>query len=176
MTREIKNIRIRSMVESDQYYLSTYLMEPEVLEYYPMSNLSEVQEAIKSWLYYARIDQAYTVEYENTPAGMAILYINSFKKLSKQSLFAIVVGEKYRGKGIGTKLMHHIIREAKEKYGVINLHLEMYAGNPAYSLYKRLGFKEYAIHDKFMREQCSDKKKKKVMMEIDLREIDIKER
>ena len=104
---------------------------------------------------------------------MAILYVNAFKKLAKQSLFAIVMGEKFRGKGLGTKLMHHIMKVAKETYGIINLHLEMYEGNPAYSLYKRLGFKDYAVHEKFMREQIGDKKKKKVMMQLDLREIEI---
>lgn len=169
----VDNITIRELVEADQYYLSEFLMDPSVLDFFPMSNMTEVQEAIKIWLFYARKGQAFTVEVNHKPAGMAILYVNAFKKLSKQSLFAIVIGEKYRGKGIGTKLMHHLIKEAKHKHGIVNLHLEMYEGNPAYSLYKRLGFKDYAVHNKFMKEQISDQKKKKIMMELDLREIDI---
>ena len=167
------NVNIRGLVEADQYFLSEYLMDPSVLDFFPMSNMTEVQEAMKIWLFYARKGQAYTIEVNHKPAGMAILYVNTFKKLAKQSLFAIVIGEKYRGKGIGTKLMQYLMKEAKHKYGIINLHLEMYEGNPAYSLYKRLGFKDYGVHDKFMKEQMGDKKKKKLMMELNLDEVDI---
>ncbi|MCH9617480.1 MAG: hypothetical protein SP4CHLAM5_05220 [Chlamydiia bacterium] len=173
MKKETQNIQIRKLVEADSYYLSQFLMDPAVLEFYPMSNMAEVQESIKIWLFYARKGHAYTIEVNNKPAGMAILYVNSFKKLARQSLFAIVVGDKYRGKGLGTKLMKHLIKEAKDTYGIYNLHLEVYEGNPACSLYKRLGFKEYAAHDNFMREQVSDRKRKKIMMELDLRTIDL---
>ena len=167
------DIKIRVLVEADQYYLAQYLMDPSVLDFFPMSNMTEVQEAIKNWLYYARKGQAYTVEVNHKPAGMAILYINSFKKLSRQSLFAIVVGEEFRGKGIGTKFLKFLMKEAKNTYGVRNLHLEVYENNPAYSLYKRFGFKDYGVHHKFMREQKTDLKKKKLMMQLDLTEVDV---
>lgn len=164
---------IRTLVEADQYYLSRYLMDPSVLDFFPMSNMTEVQEALKIWLYYARKGQAYTIEVNYKPAGMAILYVNAFEKLAKQSLFAIVMGEKFRGKGYGSLLMKHLMREAKHTYGITNLHLEVYEGNPAYSLYKRLGFKDYGVHKKFMREQCGSKLKSKLMMELDLSSIEV---
>jgi ribosomal protein S18 acetylase RimI-like enzyme len=166
-------ILIRNLVEADLYTLSEFLMDPSVLRFYPMSNMTEVQEALKIWLFYARKGYAYTVEVNNKPAGMAILYVNSYQKLAKQSLFAIVMGEKYRGKGIGTKLLTHLMKEAKYTYGILNLHLEVYENNPAYSLYERLGFKQYAVHENFMREQNSDKKNKKIMMQINLKETAI---
>lgn len=170
MSKQIENITIRTLVEADTYYLSQYLMDPAVLDFFPMANMAEVQEAIKIWLFYARKGQAFTVEVGGVPAGMAVLYVNSFEKLAKQALFAIVVGEKFRGKGVGTKFLQFLIKEAKEKYNMINLHLEMYEGNPAYSLYKRFGFKDYGVHECFMREQNSQRKKKKLMMQLDLRE------
>ncbi len=168
-----ESIKIRNLVDGDAEYLSQYLMEPEVLCYYPMSNMAEVQESIKIWKHYGRRGNAYTAEVGHKPAGMAILYVNTFKKPSRQALFAIVVGDKFRGKGIGTKLMKHLMHEAKHTYGIYNLHLEVYETNPAVSLYKRLGFTEYGVHENFMREQTSDEKRKKIMMEIDLRTIDI---
>lgn len=168
-----ESITIRNLVDSDAESLSQYLMEPDVLRYYPMSNMAEVQESIKIWKHYGRRGNAYTAEVNHKPAGMAILYVNSFKKLAKQALFAIVVGDKYRGRGIGTKLMKHLMHEAKYTYDIYNLHLEVYDTNPAVSLYKRLGFTIYGEHENFMREQTSDKKRKKIMMEIDLRTIDI---
>jgi len=168
MSKNIGTISIRTLVEADQYYLSQYLMDPSVLDFFPMCNMTEVGEALKIWLYYARKGQAYTIEVDHKPAGFAILYVNVFKKLAKQALFAIVVGDTYRGKGVGTKLLQHIIYEAKHTYGIVNLHLEMYEGNPAYSLYKRLGFKDYGAHEQFMREQLTEKKKKKIMMQMNL--------
>ena len=173
MSKNFEDTTIRTLVEADQYFLSQYLMDPSVLDFFPMCNLSEVTEALKIWLYYARKGQAYTIEVNGKPAGFAILYVNVFKKLAKQSLFAIVVGDKYRGKGVGTKLMRYLMKEAKHTYGITNLHLEMYEGNPAYSLYKRLGFKDYAVHENFMREQLTDKKKKKIMMQMNLTEQNI---
>jgi ribosomal protein S18 acetylase RimI-like enzyme len=166
-------ITIRNLVEADLYTLSEYLMDPSVLQFYPMSNMTEVQEALKIWLFYAQKGHAYTIEVNNKAAGMAILYVNSYQKLAKQALFAIVIGEKYRGKGIGTKLLQYLMKQAKYTYKIINLHLEVYENNPAYSLYKRLGFKEYARHNNFMREQNSDKKNQKIMMEINLNTAEI---
>ena len=96
MSKETKEIKIRTLVEADTYFLSQYLMDPKVLDFFPMSNMAEVQEALKIWLFYARKGQAYTVEVNGVPAGMAVLYVNSFKKLAKQALFAIVVGENFR--------------------------------------------------------------------------------
>ena len=168
-----ESVTIRNLEDSDAEYLSQYLMEPEVLRYYPMSNMAEVQESIKIWKQYGRRGNAFTAEVNYKPAGMAIIYVNTFQKLSRQCLFAIVVGDKYRGKGVGTKLMKHLMHKAKHDFGVYNLHLEVYDGNPAISLYKRLGFTEYGVHEKFMREQTSDRKRKKIMMEIDLRTIDV---
>lgn len=173
MANTFENIKIRTLVEADVYFLSQYLMDPAVLDFFPMCNMTEVQEAVKIWLFYARKGQAYTVEVNNIPAGMAVLYVNTFKKLSKQALFAIVIGEKFRGKGIGTKFLKFLIKQAKQTYGIVNLHLEMYENNPAYSLYKRFGFKDYGVHEKFMREQCSNKKKKKLMMQLDLTDVEI---
>ena len=73
--------------------------------------------------------------------------------MSHQCLFAIIVDEKFRGKGIGAKLLRELMTLAKERFKLELLHLEVYQGNPAINLYKRLGFKEYGIHRRFMKDK-----------------------
>jgi ribosomal protein S18 acetylase RimI-like enzyme len=160
-------ISIRTLLEVDIFYLTKWLMDPVVLGFFPMSNLSEVQDASKIWLYYARKSLAFTAEIDNVPMGMAILYVNTFEKLRYQSLFAIVVGEEYRGKGVGLKLIQHLIKEARDTYGMTLLHLEVYHGNPAINLYKRLGFVEYGKHERFLKE-ADGTYQAKVLMQLDL--------
>ena len=150
MTAE--GIEIRPAVEADRFALEEWLMEPEVLQFYPMSNLQEVREAVKGWLFYTRMNSVYTITVDHKPAGMALLYVQPVAKLKHQSLFAIVVGGKYRNRGLGTKLMEYLIDQAKNTFHMQYLYLEVYEGNPAYNLYKRLGFKEFARHPRFLKE------------------------
>ena len=57
----------------------------------------------------------------------------------------IMVKEEYRGKGIGTKLMAHLVSLAIE-LRVDNITLEVRVSNEvARNLYKKFGFKEVAI-------------------------------
>lgn len=164
---EDHEITIRGMVEADLFFLKQMLNDPVVLGYFPMSNAQEVEDASKTWQNYARQKAAFTIEVNGVPAGMANLYINMFEKLRYQSLFAIVVGEKFRGRGVGTRLLKFLIKEAKETFGLRLLHLEVYKGNPAYNLYKRLGFQEYGIHKRFMK-LADGSYQAKILMQLDL--------
>lgn len=59
---------------------------------------------------------AFVAEVEGTIAGMALYYIRySTWKGQRMYLEDIIVSEPYRGKGLGTKLMEALIREAKGK-------------------------------------------------------------
>lgn len=167
-----EEINIRVMVDADLFFLTEWLMDPVVLGWFPMSNLTEVQDASKVWQAYARKNAAFTIEVNGAPAGMAIVYVNTYEKLKHQSLFAIVIGEKYRGKGVGTKLLKYIMKEARDTFGIFLFHLEVYHGNPAYNLYQRLGFREYGKHEKFLKE-ADGKYAAKVLMQVDLRTLEL---
>lgn len=145
-------IDIRLMQESDFTVLEAILNEPEVQTYYPMKNPREVRDALQVWRHYMKQKAVFTAEVEGKPVGMVILYVNPYKKLCRQALFAIVIGREYRGRGIGTLLMNDLIYRAKHEFGIQLLHLEMYEGNPAFSLYNRLGFKVYGEHKRFLKE------------------------
>lgn len=162
-----ETIDIRPAVEADRFALEEWLMEPEVLQYYPMSNLQEVQEAVKGWLFYSRMNSVYTITVDYKPAGMALLYVQPVEKLKHHSLFAIVVGGKYRNRGLGTKLMEYLIDQARNTFGLQFLYLEVYEGNPAYRLYERLGFKEFGRHPYFLKE-ADGKYATKILMQLEL--------
>ena len=70
----------------------------------------------------------------------------ALKFLDKQhgEFKSIRVADKFRGKGMGEKIISHLIREAKE-IGINKLSIETGAGkffNPARKLFKKFGFEE----------------------------------
>ena len=98
MAKELyPEVKIRVMCDADLFYLKKWLMDPVVLGWFPMSNLNEVEDALKVWQTYARQGSAFAVEVNGVPCGVANLYVQPYEKLKYQSLFAIVVAEEYRG-------------------------------------------------------------------------------
>ena len=93
------------------------------------------------------------MEIDGEVCGMANLYIQPYKKFAHQCLFAIVVDEKYRGRGLGKELLESLMAMAKEKFHIEILHLEVYDGNPAIHLYERLGFERYGAQSHFIKEE-----------------------
>ncbi len=145
-------ITIRYMVEEDAPYLTQWLLQPEVLKYFPMYDVREVEDAVKNWISYSKIQAGLTAEWEGIPCGIANLNIVPYKKLAHQCLLSIVVDEKFRNKGVGTALIEDLMKLAKEKFHIELLHLEVYEHNPAIRLYQRLGFKEFGIQKHFIKE------------------------
>ena len=144
-------ISIRLSKEEDVSYLIQWLMEPGVLQWFPMDNRREVEISARIQMSYIKEESAFTACIDGKPCGMANLYLNSFKKLSHQCLFAIIVGEKYRNQGIGTMILKEMIYQGREKFHLDSLLLEVYENNPAISLYRRFDFKEYGRQERFLK-------------------------
>ena len=111
------------------------------------------EDAAKLWISYAKQQAVLTALWDGIPCGIANLYLQPYKKLAHQCLFAIIVDEKYRGKGVGTNLLNALILMAKNTFHIELLHLEVYEGNPARRLYERMGFKQYGIQRHFIKDQ-----------------------
>lgn len=146
------SITIRPMAMEDGEYLTRWLLQPNVLQYFPMYDVREVEDAVRVWISYSKLGTGLTAEWDGIPCGIANLYIQPYKKLAHQCLLSIIVDENYRGKGVGTRLLEELMKLAKETFHIELLHLEVYAQNPAIRLYKRMGFKEFGIQEHFIKE------------------------
>jgi len=153
------NISIRFAEESDTQYLVNWLLQPGVLDWFPLEGLKEIEDAAKIWLSYRQYEAVLTILVDGLPVGIANLYLQPYKKLSHQCLFAIIIDEKMRGKGIGTRLMQELMQLAKERFNITLLHLEVYEGNPAILLYEKLGFVVYGKQRHFVKETTGYKTK-----------------
>ncbi len=136
----------------DASHLMQWLSDPAVLQGFPMIDMKEVEDAVRIWVSYSRIQAGLTVELNDEPCGMANLYIQPYKKLAHTCLFSIIIKEEYRGKGLGSTLLRNLMKLAKHRFGIEILHLEVYQGNPAKKIYERLGFKEFGSQSHFIKE------------------------
>ena len=146
------HLTIRFGEESDQKYLIDWLLQPGVLDGFPLADLREVEDAARIWVSYSKNHAVLTALWDGVPCGIANLYLQPYEKLSHQCLLAIIVDEKFRGKGVGRKLMEDLMALAKERFKLEFVHLEVYEGNPAIHLYRKLGFQQYGVHRHFMKD------------------------
>jgi putative acetyltransferase len=146
-------VTIREAEESDGKHLIEWLLEPNILKWFPLTDLREIEDAVRIWMSYMKSNAVLVAEKDGVPCGSATLYLHPFRKLAHQCLFAIIVAEKFRGQGVGTKLMTELIRRAKEIFQIKLLHLEVYDGNPAIHLYHRLGFVQYGYQRRFIKDE-----------------------
>ena len=146
-------IDIRYTEPRDAKYLKEWLSEGgEVLRWFPMADEREIDDAVARWIGFSKFKCSLTAELDGKPCGLATLYLQPYKKLAHQCEFGIICGEGFRGKGIGTVILNNLMHLAKEHFNVELLHLQVYEGNPAISLYKRFGFKEYGRQTHWIKE------------------------
>lgn len=148
----MSQITIRMGEDADEKHLINWLLQPGVLKWFPLSDLREIEDAARIWISYSKQNAVLTALWDGIPCGIANLYIQPFKKLAHQCLFAIIVDEAYRGKGVGTRLIEDLIDLARNRFRLELLHLEVYEGNPAIGLYQKFGFQEYGVQKRFVKE------------------------
>lgn len=129
------------------------LLQPDVLQYFPMYDLREIEDSVRIWELFCRKGASLTAFFDDKSCGLAFLNLQAYKKFSHQCLITIIVYQKYRNRGIGTALLEELFVLSKEKFSLEMIHLEVYESNPALSLYKRMGFKEFGIQKKFIKEK-----------------------
>lgn len=159
-------IRIRPSIESDGPLLVGWLAKGDVLQWFPMHDVAEIEDATRIWMAYSKLGASLTATLDDQPVGMALLYIQPYEKLAHQCLFSIVISPDYRGQGIGTQLLTALMELGKKKFHLELLHLEVYDGNPAIGLYRKLGFTEFGAQKHFIKEGEGQYRGKVIMQKV----------
>jgi putative acetyltransferase len=147
------HLTFRQAQESDQKYLALWLLQPGVLEGFPLSDAREIEDAARIWMGFSKLGSTLIAEENGVPCGTAVLYLQPYQKLAHQCLLAIIVDEKWRNQGVGKKLLLELMALGKEKFHIELFHLEVYDGNPAIRLYERMGFVKYGFQKHFVKDQ-----------------------
>jgi putative acetyltransferase len=145
-------LEVRYAVEEDGEYWRQWLHEPGVLRWFPMIGENEIEESVNRMKAHCRYRCVLTAVYNGEVAGIAYLNLHPYRKISHHCLITIIVGGKFRGQGIGSTLLEHLDRLAKEGFGLEILHLEVYEGNPAIRLYRRVGYREFGFQSHWIKE------------------------
>lgn len=163
---EKDRVEILPSTVEDRQLFKALLMEPDVLEYFPMHDEREIDDSVRIWEFFCNKGASITASFDREKCGLAFLNLQGYQKLAHQCLITIIVDKKHRNKGIGTKLIRELFNLAKTQFSMEMLHLEVYETNPAISLYRRMGFKEFGLHKKFIKE--GDRYIGKILMEATL--------
>lgn len=150
--KQVPGIQIRYTELSDGKYLNEWLQDASIARWFPMCDDMEVEDAVNRWVGFARYKCSLTATDNGVPVGLITLYLQPYKKLAHQCEFGIIVAPGYRGKGIGSMLLDHLIHLAKTNFKVELLHLQVYQDNPATRLYERFGFKEFGRQNEWIKE------------------------
>jgi len=148
----LDDLEIRYTEPTDAPFLKEWLLEPSIGRWFPLADEVEIEDAVQRWIGFYRYKCSLTAVKNGVPCGLATLYLQPYKKLAHQCEFGIIVGDGYRGKGIGSKLLKNLIHLAKTQYRIELLHLQVYSDNPAVNLYQRFGFKEFGNQPRWIKE------------------------
>ncbi len=165
--KNLKKLNVRFATEEDGEYLTKWFEEPGVLRWFPCQEQKEVEDTVKMLVGFSRWKCALVAEYDGVPVGFAVLFLHAYKKIAHQCLFGMIVDQEYRNMGIGTQLVLHIFELAKKNFNLETLYLEVFEGNPAISLYRRMGFKEVGYHKHWLKED-DGQFRSKISMEKEL--------
>lgn len=144
------NIRLSVLEDGEMFKKS--LSAPDVLRYFPMYDMREIEDSVRIWEIFCKKGASLTATVDGVDCGIAFLNLQAYKKFSHQCLITIIVDEAFRNRGVGTALLKELFKLAKESFHLEMVHLEVYATNPAINLYKRMGFVEYGVQEKFIKE------------------------
>jgi putative acetyltransferase len=158
---------IRPAVPEEGVYLTRWLTDPAILRWFPMTDAREIDDAVRIWMGYAKYEACFTAYIDGVPVGMSTLYLQPYQKYAHQCLFAIIVDQNYRNRGIGKAILEYTSKAARDKFNIEVLHLEVYEGNPAKRLYERMGFDEFGRQPKFIKLENGEYLDK-IMMQKDL--------
>ncbi|AAC68058.1 GNAT family N-acetyltransferase [Chlamydia trachomatis] len=146
-------LEIRYTVPEDAHYMRLWLNDPKILRGFPLKTEAEIRDSVNFWVSFYRCRSSLTAVYNGEVAGVATLILNPYVKVAHHSLLSIIVGEKFRNKGVGTALLNNLLHLGKTQLKLELVYLEVYEGNPAIHLYERFGFVEVGRQKTFYKDE-----------------------
>ena len=147
-----EGVTIRYTVPEDAEYLKAWLSHPSVKNAFPMFNEMEIDDAVRRWISFSRLQAGLTIEKGGRPIGNATIYVQMYHRLKHQAEFGIILDENHRQKGVGSYLLSSLLKLAKIQFKIELIHLQVYQDNPAIFLYKKFGFVDYGFQKKWIKE------------------------
>ena len=148
---------IRSLLPEDQHFLremgyqAIYVLPGEDAPSPDIVNHPDIAKYVKDW---GRSDDlGFLAEASEGSRPLGAAWMRLFKSDNKGYGYvddltpelSIAVLPDYRGKGVGTRLLTHLLEAAKDSYSSVSLSVS--PDNPAQRLYKRMGFEVVGEYD-----------------------------
>lgn len=157
---------IRYTTLEDAVFLRDCLSRPGMLHWFPMSEPSEVENAIQSWMGFCRYHCSLTVTVKGQPVAMGTLFLMPYRKVAHHCLFKMVVAPEYQRQGIGTALLKNLKHLAKSYFRLEMMHIEVFDENPLIHLLQKSGFHQFVEQERFVKE--GDRYFKRRLFEVSL--------
>jgi GNAT superfamily N-acetyltransferase len=141
----IGGLAIRLSVEADMEHWKRWVADPEVLRWFPLSSEDEIDKAARFVFSFLRRQVVLTAECDGQPCGIAGLVLPEYRKIMHQAEFSIIVAKSHRNLGVGSLLLQALLARGKAWYGLRLALIEVFEGNPARSLYQRMGFVDFGF-------------------------------
>ncbi len=154
---------IRYTYITDITYLRQWVSQPEILKWFPMGSEKEVEDALQCWIGFSRWSCSLTATINHVPCGIGTLFLMPYKKVAHHCLSKMVVDPKWQRQGIGRSLLRNMKHLAKNYFHLEMVDMEIFEGNPIYSLLLQEGFKEVFSQPDFV--DLEGKKKARMVME-----------
>jgi putative acetyltransferase len=141
----IDGLNIRLSVETDIEYWKRWIADPEILRWFPLTSNEEIDLAARHVFSFMPRNAVLTAELDGRPCGIAGLVLAGYNKIMHQAMLSIIVDKPSRNQGIGSVLLQALLAAGKAWHGLSLVLLDVFEGNPALSLYQRMGFVEFGF-------------------------------
>ena len=141
----IGGLSIRFSVEADMQYWKRWVADPEVLRWFPCTSEDEIDRTARHVFSFLPRHAVFTAECNSQPVGIAGFVLPEYRKTMHQATFSIIVAESHRNLGVGSLLLNTLLAAGKAWHSLSLILLDVFEGNPARSLYQKMGFVDFGF-------------------------------
>ena len=163
---DIPGFDIRYTYVTDISYLRQWMRSPSMLQWFPMTEEKEVEDALQCWIGFCRWSCSITATVNHIPCGVGTLFLMPYKKVAHHCLFKVIVDPHWQKKGIGNALIRNLKHLAKTYFHLEMISTEVFDDNPIIHLLVKHGFSEIFRQPDFVKDEAGYRAR--VCMEVRL--------